>query len=168
MRTDQQIGQDASKDLNGDSNLTTAKVAFLVRETSFTVVHYTIQNGLLWSRRPGSSMNTYVAPADTTSIQDIHINPPVVPSKPYADSSRLAPDNLFIAHSPPRLHAEANTTSRTVNGVSTASSSNHDRRRKRDKDRGRSGSRRGKGEWKKLLWVKQPKCGLLIPCDFYD
>ncbi|KAL8657390.1 MAG: hypothetical protein Q9226_001971, partial [Calogaya cf. arnoldii] len=105
-------------------------------------------------------MNDYVAPAAITGIQDVHINRPKIPSQPYSDSSRLAPDNAFFAHSPPRHRSDANNISRTLNGDSTASSSNLDRRRKREKDRGRSGSRRGKAEWKKLLWVKQPKCTL--------
>ena len=103
-------------------------------------------------------MNRYAVPAEPISIQDVHTSPPLVPSKPFADSSRLAPGNAFFPPPPPRLHAEAETIARTVNEAPTAGSSSYDRRRKRDKDRGRSGSRRGKGEWKKLLWVKQPKC----------
>lgn len=103
-------------------------------------------------------MNTYVAPTVTSNIQDVHINPSIEASKPYGDTNRLAPDNAYFAHSPPRNHAEGNVISRKVNGISSASSAGLDRRRKREKDRGRSGSRRGKAEWKKLLWVKQPRC----------
>lgn len=108
-------------------------------------------------------MNIYAVPAEPIIIQDVHTTPPLVPSKPFGDSSRLAPGNAFFAQPPPRLHAEAETLSRTLNEAPTTGSSSYDRRRKRDKDRGRSGSRRGKGEWKKLLWVKQPKCRLLVP-----
>ncbi|KAL8848765.1 MAG: hypothetical protein Q9221_006236 [Calogaya cf. arnoldii] len=102
-------------------------------------------------------MNNYVAPTAITGIQDVHINRPEIPFQPYSDSSRLAPDNAFFAHSPPRHRADANNIPRTLNGDPIASSTKLDRRRKREKDRGRSGSRRGKAEWKKLLWVKQPK-----------
>ncbi|KAI4230859.1 MAG: hypothetical protein LQ349_005985 [Xanthoria aureola] len=102
-------------------------------------------------------MNIYPVPAEPIGIQDVHTGPPLVPSKPFGDSNRLAPGNAFFPQPPPRLHAEAETISRTLNEAPAAVSSSYDRRRKRDKDRGRSGSRRGKGEWKKLLWVKQPK-----------
>ncbi|KAF2089874.1 phosphatidylinositol N-acetylglucosaminyltransferase, partial [Saccharata proteae CBS 121410] len=80
-----------------------------------------------------------------------------------SDPSRLAPEDAFYAHSPPRrrqqhsppgvaeLTAEAEDTvdaaGRILSGIET--------RRKRERERGRSGSRRRKGAWKKLLWVKQ-------------
>ncbi|KAL8772912.1 MAG: hypothetical protein Q9209_001932 [Squamulea sp. 1 TL-2023] len=99
-------------------------------------------------------MTTYAAPPSITSI---YLNRPALPSKPYNDSSRLAPEDAFFAHSPPRVHGEAQFKPRLAHENSSASSNNVNGRRKREKERGRSGSRRGKGEWKKLLWVKQPK-----------
>lgn len=108
-------------------------------------------------------MPAYVAPEPITSIQDPLLERPALP-KPYSDSSRLAPEDAFLAHSPPRFHANAKTKSEVINGAPSTSSANLSGQRKREKDRGRSGSRRGKGEWKKLLWVKQPKCTFGFPC----
>ena len=82
--------------------------------------------------------------------------------RPFSDPNRLAPEDAFLAHSPPRTRREQRLTE-AVNGVShgaTQFSTSDDGlvRRKRDKDRGRSGSRRRKGEWKRLLWVRHPGC----------
>ncbi|KAL8790341.1 MAG: hypothetical protein Q9213_000693 [Squamulea squamosa] len=109
-------------------------------------------------------MNTYAAPPSITSIQTLYPNRHALPSKPYSDSSRLAPEDAFLAHSPPHIHAEAQSEPRLAYENTSASFSNVNGRRKREKERGRSGSRRGKGEWKKLLWVKQPKCTILLIC----
>lgn len=77
-----------------------------------------------------------------------------------SDPSRLAPEDAFYAHSPPR---RARQHSPLGLGASDGSSVRAltDPRRKRDKERGRSGSRRKKGQWKKLLWFKQP-CTLYV------
>ncbi|KAL8724385.1 MAG: hypothetical protein Q9166_007979 [cf. Caloplaca sp. 2 TL-2023] len=102
-------------------------------------------------------MTSYVAPTDIDNPQFPHLIPPALPPKPCVDSSRLAPEDAFFAQSPPRLLAEAKTNSRSDTGPSAISNGHVNPRKKREKDRGSSGSRRGKGEWKKLLWVKQPK-----------
>ncbi|KAI9703319.1 MAG: hypothetical protein M1836_007885 [Candelina mexicana] len=82
-----------------------------------------------------------------------------------SDPNRLAPEDAFFAHSPPRRRrpiGEIKSTSDSHNGHkdSTVNGSLDNRmtgnRRRRDKGRGRSGSRRRKGIWKKILWVKQP------------
>lgn len=105
-------------------------------------------------------MTSYGPP--TTSA--IHQNPvdgiPALPPKPFTDPSRLAPGDAYFAQSPPRLPGDVRTYTRPINGTVDVDNSNPSGRRRREKDRGRSGSRRGKGVWKKLLWVKQPKCTL--------
>ncbi|KAI9784515.1 MAG: hypothetical protein M1816_000835 [Peltula sp. TS41687] len=76
------------------------------------------------------------------------------------DPNRLAPEDAFYAHSPPRRQLHGGWTDSTVKDLN-GSVQRHltrglsDGRRKRDRDRGRSGSRKTKGVWKKLLWVKQ-------------
>lgn len=73
------------------------------------------------------------------------------------DRSLLAPEDAIYQGSPPRKQSAAVNTLqknlRMTNGV------NGDTARlprpRRHKERNRSGSRRRKGTWKKLLWVKQ-------------
>ncbi|KAL1301430.1 hypothetical protein AAFC00_005684 [Neodothiora populina] len=75
-------------------------------------------------------------------------------------SSHLRPEDAFYYTSPPRNDGQRHSSplrpgdanSTTGGGTST----NAANRRKRDNRRGRSVSRRKKGAWKKLLWVKQP------------
>ncbi|KAL8832735.1 MAG: hypothetical protein Q9191_000072 [Dirinaria sp. TL-2023a] len=85
---------------------------------------------------------------------------PSLQHQPFSDPSRLAPEDAFLAHSPPRTRREKRFAESANSGSHEASqygtSDNGLLRRKRDKDRGRSGSRRRKGEWKKLLWVRHP------------
>ena len=81
-----------------------------------------------------------------------------------SDPNRLAPEDAFLAHSPPRRLRQSNIADgpAALNGLTAkdlhkgglirAVNGTH---RRKDKDRGRSGSRRRKGVWKKLLWVKQ-------------
>ncbi|KAI9715852.1 MAG: hypothetical protein M1812_005672 [Candelaria pacifica] len=82
-----------------------------------------------------------------------------------SDPNRLAPEDAFFAHSPPRRRRpveEIGSASDTHDGHKDAAVNGpQDRtargnRRRRDRERGRSGSRRRKGVWKKILWVKQP------------
>ncbi|MCJ1404555.1 hypothetical protein MMC11_007781 [Xylographa trunciseda] len=79
--------------------------------------------------------------------------------RPFSDPSRLAPEDAFFANSPPRRHRETSIDEATdvalVEGLSVSSRVGTSARRRREKERGRSGSRRRKGTWKKLLWVKQ-------------
>ncbi|KAL8943383.1 MAG: hypothetical protein Q9216_001092 [Gyalolechia sp. 2 TL-2023] len=90
--------------------------------------------------------------------QDFFDNIPPLPPKPFTDPNRLAPQDAFLAQSPSHLPGDFRTYTRPINSTVEAPSSLSSARKRRDKDRGRSGSRRGKGVWKKLLWVKQPKC----------
>ena len=106
-----------------------------------------------------------------TSFEPIAPSPPThhasvsqrsLQHRPFSDPNRLAPEDAFLPHSPPRTRREQRPTE-VVHGVShgaTQFSTSDDGlvRRKRDKDRGRSGSRRRKGEWKRLLWVRHPGC----------
>ncbi|KZF20447.1 GPI2-domain-containing protein [Xylona heveae TC161] len=87
-----------------------------------------------------------------------------------SDPNRLAPEDAFFAHSPPRrrqqqqqlVDATQAPKQLVSQGLSNGSSSTSAAAaaalvasRVRAKERGRSGSRRRKGAWKKLLWVKQ-------------
>jgi phosphatidylinositol N-acetylglucosaminyltransferase subunit C len=102
--------------------------------------------------------------------------PPLLHHRPFSDPNRLAPeDAYYIPQSPPRIRTEnhpskvaaakANGAIISANGVAVGVPpvipglkpvlSLGSQRRRREKDRGRSGSRRQKGVWKKLLWVKQ-------------
>ncbi|KAL9608559.1 MAG: hypothetical protein Q9167_006620 [Letrouitia subvulpina] len=107
-------------------------------------------------------MTSFEATAVTTSASANTNGQPVVRSRPFSDPSRLAPEAAFGAQPPLRRPVENELFSRSINGVSDAEIINTTSavtsvRRRHDKERGRSGSRRGKGVWKKLLWVKQPK-----------
>lgn len=78
---------------------------------------------------------------------------------PSTDPSRLAPEDAFYAHSPPRRRrdqeAHARVNGEYIDADSTSGKTGVNLRGRRDKDRGRSGSRKDNGVWKKLLWVKQ-------------
>ena len=89
---------------------------------------------------------------------------PPIPHRPFSDPNRLAPEDAFYTHSPPgrQIPTDRYVSLDNVPGITdglgvrpVAST-----RRRRGKDRGRSGSRRGRGVWKKLLWVKQKDCEL--------
>ena len=80
-----------------------------------------------------------------------------------ADHSYLRPEDAFYAHSPPRkLSRQRSHPDQVTSAVTTTSGgegSSHARRKER-RNRSRSRRRRGgnavpKGQWKKLLWVKQ-------------
>ena len=101
-----------------------------------------------------------IPPQKTVASETIYSDSsrlPPLDHRPFSDPSRLAPEDAFFAHSPPRWQQE-----RTVNGKTDAHTLKADvaragigTRRRHDKDRGRSGSRRRKGVWKKILWIKQ-------------
>ena len=87
---------------------------------------------------------------------------PSLEHRPFSDPNHLAPEDAFLAHSPPRRQRD-----RAVNGSIDGSIANGDLavarsggvpRTKPEKERGRSGSRKNKLGWKKLLWVKHPGC----------
>ena len=97
----------------------------------------------------GTSVTTVNGPNTRSSSQPL----------PSADPARLAPEDAFTAHSPPRRLRDKEAYAK-VNGAyadadSTSIRSGGKGRKRRDKERGRSGSRRNNGVWKKLLWVKQ-------------
>ena len=120
---------------------------------------------------PGHSLCEVESARHMTSFEPIAASPPAHPTptvqppfqhRPFSDPSRLAPEDAFLAHSPPRRQHESAWSTKPD---STAPEVDHveawrDRplRRKREKERGRSASRRRKGEWKKLLWVRHPGC----------
>ncbi|TKA45672.1 hypothetical protein B0A49_11692, partial [Cryomyces minteri] len=80
---------------------------------------------------------------------DIH---PQIHHRPAASSvSHLRPDVAYHAQSAPRKVRKSGSVGSDGADASAASAV----RKKRARDRGRSGSRRRKGTWKKLLWVKQ-------------
>ncbi len=87
---------------------------------------------------------------------------PPIPHRPFSDPNRLAPEDAFYAHSPPKRqlpidrYGALDSASSLIDSLSIRPAGST--RRRRGKDRGRSGSRRGRGVWKKLLWVKQKEC----------
>lgn len=104
-------------------------------------------------------MPPFEAPSTTASESSTTVNShasavsgPRGASRP--PSSHLRPEDAFHPKSPPRKVRKSSPLGRsdtiTASNVGTIES-----RRKREKRRGRSGSRRAKGTWKKLLWVKQ-------------
>lgn len=107
-----------------------------------------------------------MTPTQTSAISPViqygAARKPPVPHRPFSDPNRLAPEDAFYAHSPPRrprpavLYPGLDGDAMSAEIPSLRASANS--RRRRGKDRGRSGSRRGKGVWKKLLWVKQRDC----------
>jgi hypothetical protein len=77
------------------------------------------------------------------------------------DRSLLTPEDAIYQGSPPRKQsaAAADTANKLQKDLRMTNGASGDAarlpRRGRHKDRNRSGSRRRKGTWKKLLWVKQ-------------
>lgn len=71
-----------------------------------------------------------------------------------SDRSLLAPEDAFYQGSPPRKQAVAANKIQKDLRMTNGDSPNLSRRGRR-KDGHRSSSRRRKGAWKKLLWVKQ-------------
>jgi phosphatidylinositol glycan class C protein len=67
------------------------------------------------------------------------------------DPSRLAPEDAYFVHSPPR----ARTDSPLGVAANGAAARNGDPRRSRTREGRRGGSKRRRGAWAKLLWVKQ-------------
>src|SRR5271168_36629 len=83
--------------------------------------------------------------------------PANVPRTIAADRSLLTPEDAIYQTSPPRKQSatvnKLEKDLRMTNGVNGDAARLP--RRGRHKERNRSGSRRRKGTWKKLLWVKQ-------------
>ena len=102
-----------------------------------------------------SSGKTTTSPGLDKVINSI----PQFEHRPFSDPTRLAPEDAFFAHSPPRRRLGSNLNGGVdfvaVEGLPGSSRLGASARRRREKERGRSGSRRRKGTWKKLLWVKQ-------------
>ena len=92
---------------------------------------------------------------------------PPLHHRPFSDPNHLAPEDAFLAHSPPTRKTRDAYAS--TSGTEALKTDQYDTwtdsasRRKREKERGRSGSRRRKGEWKKLLWVRHPGCMSISP-----
>ena len=84
----------------------------------------------------------------------------------FSDPNRLAPEDAFLATSPLRQQKANSNLAESDNVIYTGSDygskGGRSSGRKREKSRGRSGSRRRKGEWKKLLWVRHPGCTYAI------
>lgn len=96
-------------------------------------------------------------PAGPPSSSQFGLNHrPPLEHRPFTDPNRLAPEDAFFAHSHPRRREEPyRRPNATVSAVDHTTIRGPSSRRHIDKEGGRSGSRRRKGEWKKLLWVKQ-------------
>ena len=71
------------------------------------------------------------------------------------DPSRLHPEDAIYGNSPPRKAQRQRSPLGRSDTVTTATAGLSEARKRREQRRGRSGSRRQKGTWKKLLWVKQ-------------
>lgn len=94
---------------------------------------------------------------------------PPPPQRPPPDPSRLAPEDAYHAHSPPRLRSQLDNHAanlRLVNGpVATPAAvaalrpppavPGTEPLKEKQRSRGSSRRRKRKGAWKKLLWVKQ-------------
>lgn len=104
-----------------------------------------------------------------TPFQAVHASSPLhhgskaqppPPHQAFPDPNHLAPEDAFLAQSLARKQhdgsAHARSNGSIINGELANARAGKSARRPRDKERGRSGSRRRKGVWKKLLWVKQP------------
>lgn len=104
-------------------------------------------------------MTTYQAIGTSLATTSSSNAPSSSQRLPSTDPSRLAPEDAFYAHSPPRRQRDKEAYARVNGGYIDADSvslrNGVQTRRKRDKERGRSGSRKNNGVWKKLLWVKQ-------------
>jgi phosphatidylinositol glycan class C protein len=84
------------------------------------------------------------------------------------DRSLLAPEDAIYQASPPRKQSAA--VNKLQKDLRMTNGTNEDTPRlpsrgRRNKERNRSGSRRRKGTWKKLLWVKQ-SCEVYIQLLF--
>lgn len=121
-----------------------------------------------WSSDTLSSIQESMTSSQPLPVpQNIHhanLSKPPIPHRP-SDPNRLAPEDAFYTQSPQRQRYTDQYLS--LDGASTSTdgiSARHglSTRRKLGQDRGRSRSRRGKGVWKKLLWVKQKDCMLLF------
>lgn len=99
--------------------------------------------------------------ASASSHHPSRVHPPLE-HHPFSDPNRLAPEDAFFARSPPKRRREdayaSNLGEVGLEGDGSGIWKDRPSRRKREKERGRSGSRRRKGEWKKLLWVRHPGC----------
>jgi phosphatidylinositol glycan class C protein len=109
---------------------------------TFDCFRYALSLSLAHSK-PCTSMTPYEGPTGKSSSYSSR-------KPPISDPSRLAPEDAF--QSPPRGRRAPSPLGLGVNGTASRGG---EARRKRNKDRGRSSSRRRKGAWKKLLWVKQ-------------
>ncbi|KAK4539352.1 hypothetical protein LTR36_011009 [Oleoguttula mirabilis] len=70
--------------------------------------------------------------------------------------SHLRPEDAIPANSPPRkVQRKSSPLGRSDTVTAATATHTSDARARKDQRRGRSGSRRRKGTWKKLLWVKQ-------------
>jgi phosphatidylinositol glycan class C protein len=81
------------------------------------------------------------------------------------DPSRLAPEDAYYANSPPRRQRDrSETTGAQILGVDGVVPDSVLIRQRREKEGRRSGSRKRKGAWKKLLWVRQ-SCTVHTMCS---
>ncbi|KAL8660358.1 MAG: hypothetical protein Q9202_006629 [Teloschistes flavicans] len=103
-------------------------------------------------------MTSHGTTAETILAHDSLSTRPALPPKPFSESRRLAPEDAIFSNTPIRAQRDLKAYVRNNTGTIDADRPVVPAPRRREKDRGRSGSRRGKAEWKKLLWVKQPKC----------
>ena len=119
---------------------------------------------LSWSfdnNRPQSRVTIPMAPPSGAQPETTSNGHPSQTARTMTDPNHLAPEDAFYAHSPPRKHRDGVPGSDSMaNGADTAVAMARNvsatrSRRTREKERGRSASRRRKGVWKKLLWVKQ-------------
>lgn len=97
---------------------------------------------------------------DSANTRDGFNGAPPFVHRPFSDPNLLSPEDAFFAQPPPRQQRERRLNSKTIDehintGDLAAARAGGGTRRRREKERGRSGSRKNKGVWKKLLWVKQ-------------
>ena len=102
------------------------------------------------------------SPVDPSNIKyDVAKKPPI-PHRPFSDPKYLAPEDAFYAHSASHRKQRAESFLGLDGEIASANgglpTTFGTTQRRRGKDRGRSGSRNGRGVWKKLLWVKQKDC----------
>ncbi len=108
------------------------------------------QSGLMTPYNSSTVTQTVHQAQESRPVLNRHLTP--------SDPSRLAPEDAFT-NSPPRKEwRQSPSATEQGNGSVSVARVTSDARRKREKARDRSGSRRRKGTWKKLLWVKQ-SCG---------
>lgn len=108
-----------------------------------------------------------MTPAERSPAPVIHYdvsNKPPVPQRPYTNPNLLSPDAIHsqfpprIPPPPPEPEHFSQEDRDIVEGDTLSLGRSSRSRRRRRRDAGRSGTRRGKGVWKKLLWVKQRDC----------